>query len=99
IIENVRYENNVNIISREYATYSMDIALGDAPGTVLKNNVYFIDPDETYAVKGKFNIRDRLGSSKAFYPFTSRYLTYLQSVGVETGSKFYTVKNPSRETP
>ena len=99
VIENVRYENNVNIISREYATYSMDIALGDAPGTVLKNNVYFIDPDETYAVKGKFNIRDRIGTSKAFYPFTSRYLTYLASVGVETGSKFYTVKNPSRETP
>ncbi len=99
IIENVRYENNVNIISREYATYSADIALGDAPGTVLKNNVYFIDPDETYAVKGKFNIRDRLGSSKAFYPFTSRYLTYLASVGVETGSKFFTVNNPSRETP
>ncbi|MBR3640264.1 MAG: S-layer homology domain-containing protein [Clostridia bacterium] len=99
IIENVRYENNVNIISREYATYSMDIALGDAPGTILKNNVYFIDPDETYVIKGLFNMREKLGSSKAFYPFSTRYLTYLASVGVETGSTFYTVKNPSREIP
>ncbi len=99
IIENVRYENNVNIISREYGTYSMDIALGDTKGTILKNNVYFVDPDETFIIKGPFNLRDRLGPSKAFYPFNTRYLTYLASVGVETGSTFYTVKNPSRETP
>ena len=99
IIENVRYENNVNIISREYATYSMDIALGDTKGTILKNNVYYVDPDETYVIKGLFNLKDRSGLSKTFYPFTSRYLTYLASVGVETGSTFYTVKNPKRETP
>ena len=99
IIENVRYENNVNIISREYATYSADIALGNAPGTILRNNVYFIDPDETYVIKGLFNMREKLGSFKAFYPFSTRYLTYLASVGVETGSTFYAVKNPSRETP
>lgn len=99
IIENVRYENNVNIISREFAIWSMDIALGDTAGTILKNNVYYMDPAEAFFIKGLFNLRDRMGTSKAFYPLTSRYLTYLQSVGVETGSKFYTVKNPSRETP
>ncbi len=45
------------------------------------------------------NLREKTGSTKTFYPMTSRYLTYLQSIGVETGSAFYTVTNPPRTEP
>ncbi|MBQ7474382.1 MAG: S-layer homology domain-containing protein [Clostridia bacterium] len=99
VMENVRYENNVNIVSREYAIFSMNIACGDTAGTILKNNTYYIDPAETYIIKGMTNLREKTGSTKTFYPMTSRYLTYLQSIGVETGSAFYTVTNPPRTEP
>ena len=93
-MENVVYSGNVNVFSSEYAVYSCMIACGKAEGTILKDNTYYMDPSVAYFIKGKYNIRDWTGTTKTFYPFTSQYLTYLNSVGVERGSTFYSVTNP-----
>ncbi len=92
--ENIVYENNVNVYSAEYAIFSGVIALGNTEGTILKNNVYYMDPVESYFGKFMYNMIDRTGDQSTFYPFTSRYLTYLNSIGVETGSTFYSTTNP-----
>lgn len=91
---NVIYENNVNVFVSEYALYCQEIALGKTEGTVMRNNVYYVDPTEAFYAKTIYNLIDRIGMSSTMIPYTARYLTYLNSVGVETGSTFYTVKNP-----
>ncbi len=92
--DNVVYENNVNIYSAEYAVFSSEIALGKTEGTMLKNNVYYMDPTESFFGKFSYNMIERTGAVSTYYPYTSRYLTYLNSLGVESGSTFYSVTNP-----
>ena len=93
-MDNVVYSGNVNVFSSEYAVFSCDIACGKTRGTIMKDNVYYMDPSVAYFIKGMYNLRDRSGTTKTFYPITSQYLTYLNSVGVERGSTFYSVTNP-----
>ena len=99
VMDNFRYENNVNVITREYGLYSMHIALGQTTGTILSGNTYYVDPGDSFFLKTCFDFRRHTGSSKTLYPFTSRYLTYLSTVGVERGGTFYAITNPDRHEP
>lgn len=94
--KNVVYEGNVNIAASEYAIRSGMTALGKSEGTIFKNNTYYVDPTEAYFGKLIYNLFDRTGPVRIVYPYTSRYLTYLNSVGVEMGSTFYSIQNPDR---
>ena len=91
---NIVYENNVNVFSAEFAIFSAEIALGQTEGTILRNNVYYMDPTVSYFGKFAYNMIDRTGQTKTLYPYSSQYLTYLNSLGVEVGSTFYVTENP-----
>lgn len=92
--ENIVYERNVNIFSSEYAIFSAHVALGKTDGTILRDNVYYMDTDEAMYGKLIYNMIDRTGSASVLIPYTSQYLTYLNSLGVEVGSTFYVTENP-----
>ena len=94
LLENVVYEGNVNLFVSEYAILCPMLALGKTEGAMMKNNTYYVDPSEAYFGRLIYNLFDRTGTVNIMYPYTSRYLTYLNSVGVETGSTFYSVQNP-----
>ncbi len=95
LYENIVYENNVNVFTTEYCIFSAEIALGQTEGTILKNNTYYVDPSASWYGLFAYNMINRTGDTSTLYPFTSQYLTYLNYIGVETGSTFYTVKNPT----
>lgn len=95
IYENIVYEGNVNIFSTEYCIFCAEVALGQTEGTILKNNTYYVDPSASWYGLFIYNMIDRTGDSSTLYPFNSQYLTYLNALGVERGSTFYTVKNPN----
>ena len=84
------------MIVSEYAILCPMLALGKTEGAMMKNNTYYVDPSEAYFGRLIYNLFDRTGTVNIMYPYTSRYLTYLNSVGVETGSTFYSVQNPDR---
>jgi len=92
--ENVVYAGNKNFFTGEYAIFGIEIALGKAPGAQLYNNTYYMDPVESYYGKLVYNLHTWSGSTAALYPYNSQYLTYLNSLGVETGSTFYSAPNP-----
>jgi len=94
--ENIIYENNVNVCTSEFAIYSAELALGKSEGTILRNNVYYMDTQEAYYGKLIQNLITRTGVTRILYPYSSRYLTYLASIGIESGSTFYAVENPDR---
>ena len=60
----------------------------------MYDNVYYMDPAESYYGKLVYNLPAWGGSTTALYPYNSQYLTYLNSLGVETGSTFYSAPNP-----
>lgn len=91
--ENVVYSGNINVCSAEYAVYTSMLACGKTEGTQLYNNTYYMDGDASVYGKLIYNIADRTGDN-VIYPYTSQYLTYLNSIGIEEGSTFYSVKNP-----
>ncbi len=95
IMENVYYENNVNIYSTEFAVSSDDIAMGKTRGTILRNNTYYMDPSVAYYMSGESDF-SRARWDTVLWPFTSQYMTYMNSVGVETGSTFFAVTDPPR---
>ena len=97
IMENFHYENNVNIISTEFGIVSCNLAFGQAPGLILKNNTYYMDPKLSFFMNTVYNQLYRSGPTAIFYPFTSQYLTYLRTRGIEEGSAFYAVNNPVRD--
>ena len=92
--ENIVYAGNKNFFTGEYAIFGIEIALGKAPGAQLYNNTYYMDPAESYYGKLVYNLHTWSGSTSALYPYNSQYLTYLNSLGVETGSTFYSAPNP-----
>ena len=87
----------MNILSTEFALVTHEPSFGSAPGLRAKNNTYYMDPESSFFISSVYNIQDRSGYGHAFFPFTSQYLTYLTRLGFETGSTFYSIKNPSRE--
>jgi len=92
--ENIVYAGNKNFFTGEYAIFGIEIALGKAPGAQMYDNVYYMDPAESYYGKLVYNLPTWSGSTTALYPYNSQYLTYLNSLGVETGSTFYSAPNP-----
>lgn len=91
--ENVVYSGNINVFSAEYAVYTSMLACGKTEGTQLRNNTYYMDSDCSVYGKLIYNIADRTGDN-VLYPYSSQYLTYLRSIGIEEGSTFYSVTNP-----
>ncbi len=91
--DNVVYSGNINVFSAEYAVYTSMLACGKTEGTQLRDNTYYMDSDSAVYGKLIYNIADRTGDN-VLYPYTSQYLTYLRSIGIEEGSTFYSVKNP-----
>ena len=97
LVENFHYERNVNILSTEFAVIAHNVAFGQTAGLILKDNTYFMDPDASFYMSTVYNMLDRNGFTATFLPYTSQYLTYLNSLGCETGGTFFTIQNPSRE--
>ena len=97
LVENFHYERNVNILSTEFAVIAHNVAFGQTSGLILKDNTYYMDPDASFYMSTVYNMLDKNGFTATFLPFTSQYLTYLNSLGCETGGTFRTIKNPSRE--
>lgn len=92
--DNIVYERNVNIFSTDYAIFSACIALGKTEGTLLRDNVYYMDPNGSFFGNFLYNMVNLTGRMSTFIPYTSQYLTYFNSLGVEVGSEFYAVENP-----
>jgi XTP/dITP diphosphohydrolase len=69
-------------------------AEGKTEGTILRDNVYYMDPNGSFFGNFLYNMVNLTGRMSTFIPYTSQYLTYFNSLGVEVGSEFYAVENP-----
>ena len=82
---NVSFENNVCVHTASLVNYAQHYKTsGDRRGVEFKNNLY-IASNNTYIART--NLANR--TNRVLYPYDARSIAYLQSLGIETGSKFY----------
>lgn len=96
--KNIIFEDNLCIFSTEFGIVSTDVALGKTEGAILRNNTYVMDNENSYYGRMFYNLPDKTGTYQTYYLLTSKYMSYLQNLGVELGSEFYSAPAPTQET-
>ncbi len=87
---NYVFEDNLFLYTSFYAMKDVDFARGDhADGIVLRGNTYVAGCDTKYIIGTSSNIINMSGHAKSYYPYTEQFITYLKSIGIERGGKFY----------